>query len=647
MVSAFRMLVYAVAAVAVIALAYQIMGPLLFPMPDNLALISRSLEASETGLGKAFTSQTFFQAGEGLSAQTFNSRLRNVSFQCINPTLCCPQTKECQLPIEWDNNSIRFNSSRTVPVTTRCRLVDIMYACEIYWGEEPAQVEIVSVSAPEEVDLGRESMYFDIVFSNSGNKKIEEAEAEVKVFQRYFEAEKWEEKPVEHASKTESLGSILPGETREKKVSISLNQNGPFRALVTVRGLSAGYDEESVLFSTSGATSDCSARNCESPVFVEGKCTARCYCQKCLLGSTCAEVLKQADNVDLGLSPGITISNGVPEALASNIVDMVLEDRMCPSDITVIEPNAVGSLVGFEVKNIGKNPVQSAFSVRAMLGQGLIGSVDVSPGEINETGSVIKIIDVEGLQLGSHEIRLAANQERAENEENYGNNEADVPVEITVPPEKSLVPEEVGLCCGFPMGVVEQTVEDGTGTLVQLRTALEQGKARADFEANGLKIKFRLQNMSNEKLRVLIPQGQVFVPEESSLEQNLAAGKDLVIELPVCTIYVNEFKAYCINRLKEVPYGKMDVGIVLEEEQVLEALSSGFQNYVWNVISKLPGGASDYGSGSTVSSKPTDPLAGVDLTPQECEAAGLRPLGLDCTEITDPDDVSDFYCIIQ
>jgi hypothetical protein len=670
MASGFRLLAYAIVALAVIALVYQIMGPLLFPLPDNLTLIERSLKASETGLGITFSSETYFQEEEGFSELTFNRRNRNVSYQCINPVLCCPQSKECSLSIEWDNNHVKFNKARTVNVSTRCKLLDEMYACDVYIGEKPGQLEIDDVSGPKKVDFrNREEMYFDVTYSNTGNEEVKQASLEVKIFQRYFKEEKWEEKLVDHASESVDLGTVLPGTMEMETVVINLNQNGPFRAEITISGENGGFDRESFEFETIGAVSDCRASRCETPVFDEGKCTAKCYCQDCLLGSRCAELLKQADNKDLDLPKKISIADGEPDILGSNIVNMLLQDEMCPSDIVIEEASAVGNKIGFKVKNDSENHVRKSFEVKAFhAGTGNeIGSVTVLPEEINDTGEVIKTIEV-NLAPGSYQVKLVANPAETELEANYENNKADVTVDIPIPKDTStdplLNPPELGLCCGYQMLLIKGLeASDQTGA-ISLRDAIESGKVKARLEGFSYRIYFSIQNITKEKLKIVIPFGQTFVPEHKDFMQNMAKGKDsgrvpsqsesLTIEVPVCRVYVGSFKAYCLNMKKKLPNTPMKLGMPIEDLDVLNALRTGSQAAVWNTIARRIASPSTFGSEGTLIMPEQPHLSyGVELTRQECLDAGIEPPpDLDCnlppTAGADPDEPSkaayDFYC---
>ncbi len=648
--NSFKLLVYAIVTIAVAALVYLIMQPLLFPPQENIALIERSLQASETGLGTGFRTEVGVQAGEGFTGQTFDSRLRNVAFQCNSGSLCCPREEKCDLAIEWDNRKVEFKQGRTVLATTRCDLQYSLYACTIYIGEKPAQIKIDSIEAAEEFDLSQENPSFKVSFSNSGSQEALQTEIRIEVLERYFEEGKWLERPVENASKTEVLGSLKPGKTAEKSIELSLNQNGSFKAKIRVSGLEAGYDEKSVQFSTTGATTSCTPAYCEKPGFKGESCSARCHCQYCMLGSECAALLLEADNVDLGLHPDVKLDNASPKVFGSNIVDMILPNEYCPSDLVIEEPNALASEIGFRLRNISEAPVQKNFTVNAYLGYGTtskrkIGSVAVQPDEINSDGYVIKSVSVD-LGHGTYAVELVANEDKNEKEEDYENNRARVTVKIPDPAEtyaRSQLfenPENIGPCCDFMFGTAKGFVSDSSDAIT-LREAIKQEKVKADFVGNSLVINARIQNLSPETLKIMVPVGQIFV-EKTGIAQNLAKRyNNVILEIQMCHVWIGSLAGNCLNRTKKLPeFHQYNLGQVMQEESLLAPLREANQEMLWNNIEKISESPRNYGNqGEILVPVATSLAEALDFTDEQCIAAGLKAPPFYCPNpITDPDE---------
>ncbi len=327
-----KLLVYSIFTIAIISLLTLIVFPMFFPEGNNLAVFENNLKAAEIGLGFGFTSELEVKQGDGFGGETFDTTTKNVIFQCNSSTLCCPQGQECDLAIEWDSKMVKFNKTKEITTTTRCEKEYSIYTCTIYFGERPAQIEIDSLKAPKEVDLGKESPAFDINFSNTGGLDALQTTVEIEVFRRYLEEGRWIEKRIENASTVENFGILAVGKTSKQKIYLNLNENGLFKTRIRASGLEAGFDEKIVQFEATGANTGCIASHCEEQRIVEENCITRCHCNSCLFGSNCTEKLIQADNVTLGLIPELDLKNAEPTVLGSNIVEFKVSESFCPQE---------------------------------------------------------------------------------------------------------------------------------------------------------------------------------------------------------------------------------------------------------------------------------------------------------------------------
>lgn len=327
--SPFKLLVYAIFAIALLAIFYFIIWPLLAPA-NGAAEIERNLKASETMIGLGVGKQLFFQQGEGFSGQTFDTGNRSVSFQCNSAEFCCPSEEECPLAIEWDSRAMKFNESRNFLATTRCDFQNGLYVCRIYFGDSPAQIKIESLEMEEEFDLEKEPVSFEITIANTGGVKAEHVEAIVEINRISIENGKQAETIAPEYSKTEAIDPIKQGEKIKKTILLELNENGSFKAKIRASGSDAGFGETSRQFSTTGAENNCMPSYCEDQRFIEEKCTARCYCSKCVLGSECAEQVLSSEPADLGLQ-NVSFANAGTKTLGSNIADIIILDQYCES----------------------------------------------------------------------------------------------------------------------------------------------------------------------------------------------------------------------------------------------------------------------------------------------------------------------------
>ncbi len=647
----FKLLVYAIAALAIIALFYSLVYPLLFPTEESIEIIEKSLRASETGQGMSFTTNIFFHQGEGIQGETFDTKTRNVAFQCNGTNYCCPQGTECPLAVEWDNRSLKFNKSEVMPVTTRCDSIGGIYACNIYMGNKPAQLEIESMDFPKEVDLSQGPMSFHLKIKNTGEQDSNNIKVEVNVFQRYLEEGQWVERPVETGQHLEEIGILKPNQEIEKTISVGFNQNGEFKTKIKVSGVESGFEERIKEFKSTGATDQCKPTSCEKPEYLGGECIARCHCEKCLYGYKCEEKILASKPADLGLGFQGTLEGTNSKILGSNSVDLTLPESFCLSDIVIEEPNAVFIEVGFKLKNIAENPVKKPFNVKAYTNYGqanqqMVGSTTVSPTEINEHGEIIKSVRV-NLAQGTYQMSLVVNEDKDEKEQNYENNlksftynapnQTGKATKIFEFEHPTFDPNTT--CCGktfYDYHIKRNAfTSDTTGLLLTLEDAIIQGLINLDIagdtEDNGYVVYLKIQNLSKENLKILVPLGQVFV-EESQTKQNLARkNSELVLDVPLCAIWIGKFDVSCLNWMKTGPWWDEYLpGRVLTEPTVLDALENGNQSDVWDAIDKLSVNENTFGSEYIVFPKRPTNLAmpyGPMPSEQECLDAGHYPSG--------------------
>lgn len=632
MEGSFRILVYAIVAVAVLALVYLIIWPFIFPVRDNVALIEKSLEAAETGLGTAFSTETFVQKDEGIKGSTFDSRTRNVNFICNNADLCCPLDQECSLQIEWNAKAIEFNESKEVLMASRCELQHGLFICNIYVGEFPAQVEIGAIETDKKTDLSQKPVAFEVTFSNTGSQETQQAFVEIEIYQMYLEEGKWVERLLEEYSKTTSFGNLKPGQTRKEEIQIEIDENGRFKAKAKISGLEAGYEEKSIVFDTVGGSRFCAASSCESPRFSAGECKVRCHCEKCLSGTDCQEKLAEAGNEALGLPAGTNVETAGSEILGSNIIDITLNREACPSDLIIAEPKPATDQIGFKAENIGESPVQNSFEVTAYTGYGTgskkkIGSITIDADGINEEFSILESVIV-ALSPGTHDVELVVNEERTENEKDYENNNVSVTVEVPepVPPEVYAFenPDLTGsICCGKELTIV-RNLFSGEEATTGLIDAVSKDKIRADFAGEGFSINARIQNTTNEGIRIRVPLGQIFT-DKDRISQNLAkevSGK--VIKLPMCSVWIGNLSNKCLNLERPIPtFAYYNVGGVVENAEVLAALQEGNQGKVWREVKNASTNPKEYGSENVLVPIPTNFLLKQNFSEEECREAGL------------------------
>jgi hypothetical protein len=325
----FKLLVMAIAAVLLLMVFFAFIAPLFFPKPDPAEQISLLLLNAETLLGKGSSNTVYFNSGSAFQGISFDSPLRNANFSCNSATICCPKGAKCPAAVEWDDRKIIFSEARAIETTARCNSEYGIFTCKIYFGEKPAQIEISSARAEKEFDLSKGKPKIFATLKNSGGQQMLQGTIDAKVMQLVSENGREEEIPIASAAKTETIGSLDSGKETQIAIELSVREEGKYKAMLTASGLEAGFDEKSVSFTAKGATDECIANSCDAPAAATGKCIARCYCSNCLVGSKCAQKLKETGSSTLGLPTGTDLSTAENYILGSDIVEFVLPDSVC------------------------------------------------------------------------------------------------------------------------------------------------------------------------------------------------------------------------------------------------------------------------------------------------------------------------------
>jgi len=320
-----KLFVYAVAAVALLWVFYTFIGQYLLA-PDPADVIGKSLSAAETGLGAGFSNEILFKPGDGFTSETFNSRARNVIFQCNGTQFCCPAGEACGLDIEWDSKRAEFKSNRAITATTRCDLSYGIFTCTVYLGEKPAQMKIKSTAVPREADGTSQGIIVTLL--NTGEKDIEQCAIETKAFLQYKEGGNQMERFVGSGAETLNAGRITAGGEIEKEIEFNIKESGDYRIVVKASGLDAGFDENTVVVRAAVKTR-CMMAGCEKQQMMGEKCVKRCACTDCLFGAECLQKLKAQGAQSIGMPEGITLDELETEIMGSNIVDFALPLWFC------------------------------------------------------------------------------------------------------------------------------------------------------------------------------------------------------------------------------------------------------------------------------------------------------------------------------
>ena len=331
-------MVFAIAALAILALFFIYIVPLFYRTPEPLSILEKNIGVASLNLGKGVIEEINF-GGIVFSGNTFDSRNRSTAFECNNAALCCNISEvdeNCTKEIEWDERKVEIKTGLLVKTIARCHYENTIYVCKIYLGKEPAQIEIVKAEIKKKINLDVENAVLDLEVKNSGEIPLFNGIIKAEVYEMYLEASKWEKKYVGRALVDEEFKEIKPGEVLERQIPINVPGTGKYNVELRVWGDNAGFEEMEIGFEVTGG-SKCKLdglKQCDSAETGIGGCRAICYCTSCLLSSQCIEKVKaevksiqaggQARQVDLG-SSRIT-------PLATNMVEVHLPQDFCGTE---------------------------------------------------------------------------------------------------------------------------------------------------------------------------------------------------------------------------------------------------------------------------------------------------------------------------
>ncbi len=331
----FRLLVYAIIALAVLTVFFIYIVPLFFRTPEPLLILEKNVGVASLNQGKGVIEEVSFGRIE-FSGNTFDSRNRSMAFECNNAALCCNISEvdeNCSKEIEWDERKIEIKNGLTIETTARCFYKNTIYVCKIYFGKKPAQIEIVKAEIKEKINLDVENAVLNLEVKNSGEVPLFNGLIKAEVYEMYLEGRQWEKKYVGRALVDEMFGEIGPREVLERQIPISVPGMGKYDVELRVWGDNAGFEEKNLGFEVTGG-SKCkldSLRQCDAAEIGPGGCRVICYCTSCLLSSQCIEKVRaevksiqaegQARQVDL-VSSRIT-------PLTTNMVEARLPQDFC------------------------------------------------------------------------------------------------------------------------------------------------------------------------------------------------------------------------------------------------------------------------------------------------------------------------------
>lgn len=294
-----KLLVVAIATAALVAVIYMMF---VIPADDPGTLIKKQLETAQVELGKIQQIQMMeYSKGYMLQGKTFDVRGRSVAFECNNENICCMKDEKCG-EIEWDERLIAFKKKRPVETISRCFLEENIFVCRVYFGQEPAQIEIEEVIAEENLNISIGNKFpVSVKIKNSGSSIIPYGSIELKLYQWQTQFEK--SKLVFITQISQPITVMNPDEEVVKEFVFNPETSGKYEIRIKAEGENSGFWEKTIEFEVTGIpVSDCSTVDDEGELICDPttkKLKEKYYCQNCNFGFECENVWEAQTGLNL------------------------------------------------------------------------------------------------------------------------------------------------------------------------------------------------------------------------------------------------------------------------------------------------------------------------------------------------------------
>ncbi|GEM_PF-3099827 len=295
MADAVKTVVIAIVAIALIYVFFAYFAPY-YIWPKNLQKqIRESLYLASINPGKAMgAEETIFDAGTGFSSESFREKQMEVNFECNLSGTCCIKGNACNDAIEWDFNRLVSKQKKAIKTFARCRAEYNVFACTVYVGQKPAQLEIIAIERLEEINLAKTNPYsIDVIAKNAGQVFAPSVFAKAKLFQ----LKSGGEKELSSEKITPEI-ELRAGETKMIPIDFEIPIKGNYLVEVRVQGESAGFDENSFEFKATGEiASFCSATSKGSTLLdsTSGQCETSYLCSNCNYAFECKQAWQKKE----------------------------------------------------------------------------------------------------------------------------------------------------------------------------------------------------------------------------------------------------------------------------------------------------------------------------------------------------------------
>jgi hypothetical protein len=241
----FDLVIYAIAALAVILLFFQLLN-VFFPQTTEISKIKSALN---TAILESFNGQSVsagiiqYQGGTTIDVAQFDTKDKLVAFECNNSGVCCIKAsdapkQECKKEFSWEAAYLKVTQTKQALTTVRCTRINNYPACKIFVGSLPAQAKIQRIEVLEQNKAIGE---IKITAQNSGATTIEPGKLTLKLYKKV--GAEW--MLSDYISDPKDVPAIVTGENYPVLWSINPKTSGEYKAEFTYDALNGGLDKNS------------------------------------------------------------------------------------------------------------------------------------------------------------------------------------------------------------------------------------------------------------------------------------------------------------------------------------------------------------------------------------------------------------------
>lgn len=311
--SAFRLFVYTLVVVAILLLFVNYIASIFLPVQDPTEEMKGRLLAAEANPGNAISTKINLSEGIVILSNQVESPGMNVLFRCTTAGICCnelqgctpsgecyPITKECKINLQ--NKKVKVGANTIIDVWFRCVEERGISNCKIYFGQKPAELEIVDVNFKNQFNLDEEKVEIGFSVENSGKADAHFTVISAEVY-KIVEQNNIETELLHAVQQPIEIELIGVGQRISQGMEFDVSEIGEFRLYLKAYGDESGLDERIISFNVSGTAI---SPGCETTIegsteLKDGLCETKYYCSGCDYAFECKKVWENAGISDLEL----------------------------------------------------------------------------------------------------------------------------------------------------------------------------------------------------------------------------------------------------------------------------------------------------------------------------------------------------------